>query len=153
MNKLYRCEVCETVVDVLDRCSPELTCCGRVMTPAANPLPRMGRHRHEPLVRREGDCLVVRVGHLSHPMSADHQISWIELITYDRATRCFLRPGQLPEVRFDLPDSQAVIRCHCTEHGLVESRQFDASLATDIFLPTAALQSQRQVSCVLNGQH
>jgi superoxide reductase len=118
VSNLYRCDICETIVEVLDEHSMDLTCCGRQMRPAVHLLGARGSHRHVPLVVRCGERLHVRVGALPHPMREDHRVEWVELVTSDSATRRFLEPDQPPQCDFVIEGEPLTVRCCCNCHGI-----------------------------------
>lgn len=142
---IYKCPVCDTVVEVLEPCGLELVCCGpqmvklreKVCGPTAP---------HALLVERHGDGVRVRVGNPTHPMERDHQIIWIEISAAGMCYRQFLRPGQKPEAHFSISTQQPIVaRVYCNAHGLWRSADsFDGHLNR-----LAVTQSPRMVSDIL----
>ena len=62
--------------------------------------------------------IIVRVGAVAHPMTSEHYIEWIEVITEHRTYRKNLEPGQAPEAEFFLEAEQFEVRAYCNIHGL-----------------------------------
>jgi len=122
--KLYRCPVCDTVVEMLDRVGMELVCCGPPMEPLEANVAQWQAPAHIPLVRHDARGITVRVGDGRHPMDADHHIQWIELRCGAVCTRQFLQPGQTPQVFFAGVDlsKELILRVYCNLHGLWQSR-------------------------------
>ena len=123
-ERLYRCPVCDTVVEVLDRVGIDLVCCGPAMIPLKPRTERCGADHHLPLIRPEGEGLTVVVGAGSeHPMVEDHHIEWIEVAFDSKCFRHFLKPGQKPSATFDIGtcDREVSIQAYCNVHGLWES--------------------------------
>lgn len=118
--KLYKCPVCDTVIEVLEDCGLELVCCGPEMTELTE---RVCNH-HQPHALVAEKCsgtVKVRVGRQPHPMDEDHHIAWIELIADGQSCRRFLRPGEPPEAIFSADVRKCVIRAYCNAHGLWRS--------------------------------
>lgn len=81
-TKLFRCPVCETVVEVLEECGLELSCCGPAMVEiaqAAEDVP----DEHAPVMQWSQGALTVRLRG-PHAMDADHRIAWIEVLVPNR---------------------------------------------------------------------
>ncbi len=139
-RRIYKCQVCETVAEVLEEFPLELVCCGRAMTPLAEQATCKGKETHAPRVRMEARSIKVSVGSIPHPMAEDHFIEWIEATTGGKCYRQFLQPGQMPEAVFDVGGDDARIRAYCSRHGLWttgESEQeapSDSEVLTDMSL-------------------
>ncbi len=58
------------------------------------------------------------MGSVTHPMEEKHYIEWVELITGDKVYRQFLKPGDLPEIFFQIDAEQVTARGYCNLHGL-----------------------------------
>lgn len=114
---IYKCQACDTVVEVIDEYSLELVCCGREMLPLGQKTARPWE-RHAPTMRWGRGGLTVRIGADNHPMTAGHQIVWIEVVAANRSLRMFLEPGDRPEAFFEMPRQPVVVRWLCNTHGL-----------------------------------
>ena len=122
--RLYRCPVCDTVVEVLDRVGIELVCCGPAMIPLRPRTARTDAERHLPTIRPGGEGLTVVVGaEREHPMDEGHHIEWIEVSFDSKCFRHFLRPGQKPQAAFEIDpcDREVAIQAYCNVHGLWRS--------------------------------
>jgi len=53
----------------------------------------------------------VRVGEEKHPMTGEHHIQWIYLLTYEGGQIKFLRPGDKAAVNFAFADGDAYSYC------------------------------------------
>lgn len=76
--------------------------------------------KHVPVIEKKDNEVIVKVGAVAHPMMEEHYIEWIELITENRVYRKYLKPGEKPEVYFNVCDStnQFTVREYCNLHGL-----------------------------------
>jgi len=134
--QLYKCPVCATVVEVIDECGLDLVCCGPPMVSLAEKTSQSGQDRHQPVLERTGRRVRVRVGQTPHPMTEDHQIRWIEMVSEGRVCRHFLAPGQAPEAVFECDSPAAVARAYCNRHGLWSSAEPKDEAAAQV--PAAA---------------
>jgi superoxide reductase len=114
---LYRCPVCQTLVEILHPCSPELLCCGREMQ-ALPEQPAEDAPEHRPTIQRLDGGVLVTVGRGRHASSDEHHISWIELICDGASSRQFLRPGQPAQAWFSAAGDELAARAYCSLHGL-----------------------------------
>lgn len=131
-GRLYRCPVCDTVVEVLDRVGIELVCCGPAMIPLRPRTARTDAEGHLPLIRPGGEGLTIVVGaEREHPMDEDHHIEWIEVSFGSKCFRHFLRAGQKPRVTFEIGpcDREVAIQAYCNVHGLWRSVERISSAA------------------------
>ena len=58
---LYRCPVCQTLVEVLNPCGPELLCCGREMQALPEQTADLTA-QHRPIIQRLDGGVLVTVG-------------------------------------------------------------------------------------------
>ncbi len=119
--QIFRCPVCDTVVEVLEACGMELVCCGPRMVPVHANLSLGGDHEHALVLQKTASGWRVRVGPSAHPMDEDHHIRWIELTAGGQYLRQFLSPGETPEVNFEIQARRVSARCYCSVHGLWRS--------------------------------
>jgi len=119
---IFKCPVCDTVVEVLAPCAIELSCCGPAMVrqrekSGCDP----GSQEHAPVIERTRSGIKVRFGVVPHPMEADHRIEWVEVIACGKSYRQFLAPGDAPEAAFDILSDVITVRGYCNLHGLWKS--------------------------------
>ena len=119
-KQIYKCAVCGQVIEVLEPGAGELVCCGKPMQNQTPNTEDASLEKHVPQIRKDGDGTVVSVGSAPHPMIPAHYIGWVELLLpCGKSIRCFLTPGDLPEVRFPVPyDEKMHARAWCNIHGL-----------------------------------
>ncbi len=122
---LYKCPVCDTVVEMLEKVGLELICCGRAMAPLQAKTGQAAANGHLPVLYQAGRSLTVAVGAKSHPMVEDHRIIWIELSFGGRQLRQFLQAGQTPQATFELRPGRldVTVRAYCNVHGLWQMAQ------------------------------
>ncbi len=120
--QLFKCPVCDTVVEVLEDIGLELVCCGPAMAPLRERVAAKAGDEHNLQVERTAGGVRVRVGRQPHAAEEDHHIRWIELVWEGRCSRQFLRPGEAPEAEFPAGEGPLVARAYCSMHGLWKSK-------------------------------
>ena len=129
-KQIYKCAVCGNVVEVLDAGSGQMICCGQPMTLMAAHTADVGAEKHLPVVAElpanvchGKDGVKIQVGAVEHPMTPEHHIEWIEIITADgKAGKKFLKPGEKPESDFYTRINVLGARAYCNIHGLWEMK-------------------------------
>lgn len=116
--RIYKCEVCGNIVEVLHEGQGELVCCGQPMKLFIENTVDAAREKHVPVVEKAADTFKVKVGGVPHPMEEEHYIEWIEIIADATAYRQFLKPGGSPEATFDIKAEKITAREYCNLHGL-----------------------------------
>lgn len=119
-NQVYKCEVCGNIVEVLHGGAGQLVCCGKPMTLLKENTVDADLEKHVPVIEGINNRTRVRikVGKVPHPMTEEHYIEWIEIITEDRVLRKFLQPSEKPEKEFTVRARKFTARAYCNLHGL-----------------------------------
>lgn len=117
--QVYKCEVCGSMVEVLNEAGGTLVCCGKSMTLLNENTVDAAVEKHIPVSEEKDGKLLVKIGEVEHPMVEEHFIQWIEVITTDgKVIRKELKPGEKPEAVFEANVNIARIREYCNIHGL-----------------------------------
>ena len=123
LNEIYRCNICGNIVEVVKEGEGQLVCCGENMELLEERQLDVGPEKHIPIIEKDGDKIVVKVGEVPHPMIEEHHICFVELFVGDKIYRKFLNPGDEPKAVFevcaDIDDLRA--REYCSVHGLWHS--------------------------------
>jgi superoxide reductase len=117
-KKIYKCNICGNIIEVLHGGKGELVCCGTPMELLVEKTSDTGKEKHVPVIERIESGARVKVGSIPHPMEEKHYIEWVEIIADDRVYRKFLKPGDKPEAEFDIKAEKIQAREHCNLHGL-----------------------------------
>ncbi len=119
LNEIYKCEICGNIVEVVGAAGGTLVCCGKPMT-LKNEATRDGAgEKHLPVVEKVDGGIKVKVGEVQHPMTPEHWINWIEVLTENEVYRAHLNPGDTPEACFCVDyDKVIAVREYCNLHGL-----------------------------------
>ena len=109
-SALYVCPVCGNAIFASGEAA--ISCCGATLPPLEAE-PADPAHAME--VRRVEDEWLVS---LDHPMTKDHYLSFIALVTLDGVYLRKLYPEQAPRTR--IPAGRGRILAYCNRHGLFE---------------------------------
>ena len=120
-KQVYRCNVCGNITEVLHTGEGELVCCGQPMELLQEKVTDAGMEKHMPMVETTYKGIKVKVGSVPHPMEEKHYIEWVEIITDGDIHRRFLKPGDKPEVEFEIRPQKVATREYCSIHGLWKS--------------------------------
>jgi len=118
MKKVYKCEECGNLVELLVEGGGELVCCGQPMTKLDEKTADATTEKHVPLIEKTGNGYKVTVGSTLHPMVAEHFIEYIELKADGISYKKFLKPGDTPVAEFCISAAKVSAREHCNVHGL-----------------------------------
>lgn len=118
--QVYKCLVCDNIVEVLHAGKGTLVCCGKPMELLTENTVDASKEKHVPVLTREAGKVVVKVGSEAHPMEEKHYIEWVEVIAGEKVYRKFLQPGDKPEAVFTGLEDEGDIyaREYCNLHGL-----------------------------------
>lgn len=123
MKKVYTCAICHAVIESLADCSCgdscSFICCGQKMKECPANTVDASREKHVPVASAGAAGIKVSVGSVAHPMTAEHNIMWIEVVNGSYSNRKYLKPGDAPEAEFYVPKAPGLIlRAYCNLHGL-----------------------------------
>ena len=124
LKQVYKCEICGNIVEVLHTGVGELVCCNQPMKLIDENTVDAAQEKHVPVIEKNGDKVVIRVGSVDHPMDENHFIEWIEIHVGNKIGRKNLKPGELPVAEFCtvLSDEPIIVRAYCNVHGLWSSK-------------------------------
>ena len=118
--KFYRCAHCGNVaVKPFDKGVP-LFCCGEKMEELAANTTDAATEKHAPVVTVEGSAVHVEVGSVAHPMTEEHLISFICLVTEKGYQIAELTAADAPAADFALAEGDRAVKVYeyCNLHGL-----------------------------------
>lgn len=118
--KFLKCEICGNVVASVEDSGASISCCGAEMTEIEPNTADAATEKHVPVFSREGRLVRVSVGETDHPMTREHFISWIAVMTTGGNQRKELKPGDRPSVCFALCEGEEItaVYAYCNVHGL-----------------------------------
>lgn len=123
--EMYKCEICGNFVEVVLSGAGELVCCGQPMKLLKANTTDAATEKHVPFFIKKDNELEVKIGSAPHPMTDEHYIQFIEVISEDGryVKRKYLYPNE--EAVFTLKgyDIGALTALeHCNLHGLWEAK-------------------------------
>ncbi|MCL2889409.1 MAG: desulfoferrodoxin [Eggerthellaceae bacterium] len=116
----YRCAHCGSVAHKVFDSGVPLVCCGSKMEKLEANSVDAALEKHVPVVVIEGAKVSVEVGSVAHPMTAEHLIAFICLVTEKGYQIAELSAQDAPKAAFALLEGDAVLKVfeYCNLHGL-----------------------------------
>jgi superoxide reductase len=118
---VYKCSVCGNIVVLMHSGGGTLVCCEHPMNLLkAGENETAAKEKHIPVVTQDGDFVEVAVGSVAHPMTPEHLIEWIAVVTDTQVYTQYLSPGDAPAAAFTLPagTKDFDVYEYCNLHGL-----------------------------------
>ncbi len=118
--KFYKCEHCGNIaLKVVDAGVP-MVCCGEKMTELVAGSVDAAVEKHVPAVIVDGNKVSVVVGSVEHPMTEEHLIQFICLVTEKGYQVAPLTAADAPKAEFVVAEGDALVAVyeHCNLHGL-----------------------------------
>jgi len=118
--KFYRCPECGNIAVKPFNSGAPLVCCGKKMEEVAANSVDAAVEKHVPVITVEGSHVLVEVGAVAHPMTAEHYIAFICLVSEKGYQFAELSPDDEPKAAFALADGDAAVKAYafCNLHGL-----------------------------------
>ncbi len=118
--KFFKCEHCgNIVIKVVDAGVPVM-CCGEKMVELVAGFVDAAVEKHVPVVEVEGANVRVKVGEVEHPMTEEHLIQFVVLVTEKGYQVAQLTAENEPKAEFVLAEGDAAVKVYeyCNLHGL-----------------------------------
>ena len=118
--KIYRCPICGNITLMLEDSGVTPHCCGRPMEHLVANTTDAAMEKHVPSVSVEGECVKVAIGSVLHPMTEEHHISFVVLVTSKGYKVNYLDHLGEPKTCFHLCKHERPIEVYeyCNLHGL-----------------------------------
>jgi len=116
-TRFYRCPICGNVIGLIEGDAGRIICCGKPMEQLIPNTVDASVEKHTPVCEIKGDNLVVTVGSVMHPMTEEHYISWVAIVSKNKTTRVRLNPNDTPAVVLPYEEGSTVY-AYCNLHGL-----------------------------------
>ena len=113
----FRCEACGNMVGLIKSGGGELVCCGKPMLKLEPNTTDAAVEKHVPVAVRKDGKIFVEVGSVAHPMTEQHYIEWIAIVTESGTERISLSPTDEPKAVF-CDKENAEVYAYCNLHGL-----------------------------------
>ncbi|MDD7462532.1 MAG: desulfoferrodoxin [Prevotellaceae bacterium] len=122
VKEIYKCPLCGNIVEVVNAAGGTLSCCGQPMQLLKENSVDAATEKHVPVVEKIEGGYRVTVGEVEHPMTEEHSIEWIELITETEVLHKHLKPTDKPVAVFKTDATEVYAREYCNLHGLWRSK-------------------------------
>ncbi len=117
--KFFVCETCGNLVGMIHESGVPMMCCGKKMTEIVPGTVEASKEKHIPVAKVENGKVYVNVGSVDHPMTEEHLIEWVYLLTDKGGQRKVLSAGDAPNVTFALENETPIaVYAYCNLHGL-----------------------------------
>ena len=121
-KQVYKCEICDNIVESLWDGKTDISCCGKPMTKLEPNTVDAATEKHVPVIERDGNIVTVKVGEVAHPMTPEHYILFVEVIAGDKVYRHDFQAGDtVAEAKFCIAETDLVARAYCNLHGFWSS--------------------------------
>lgn len=119
-QKFFICETCGNLVGMIQSGGVPIFCCGKPMKELVPNTTDAAVEKHVPVIEVDGNNVTVKVSSTTHPMTKEHHIAWVYLMTEQGGQRKCLAVDGEPVVKFALNDDDKVISvyAYCNLHGL-----------------------------------
>lgn len=119
MVKVYRCQHCGNIVEMLVDAGVNPVCCGQAMDLLEANTTDAAVEKHVPEVVIEGNLVKACVGSVEHPMTEEHHIAFILLETNLGVHRADLDHTGKPVANFVLAEGEKAVAVYeyCNLHG------------------------------------
>jgi len=119
-QKFYICKHCGNIVGMIENSGVNPVCCGDKMTELVPNTTDASAEKHVPVIKVDGNLVTVEIGSAPHPMTEEHHISWVYLLTDKGGQRKNLEHTAAPSVTFMLTDDDKTVSAfaYCNLHGL-----------------------------------
>ena len=81
MMEFFICRHCGNIIAYANHSGVKVKCCGEEMQKIEENTVDAAQEKHVPVIEREGNKVIVRIGTVEHPMVETHYIQWIALET------------------------------------------------------------------------
>jgi len=113
----FRCEKCGNLVGLIKNGGGQLVCCGQPMTKLEPNTIEASKEKHIPVAVRKDGKIYVEVGSVPHPMTPEHYIEWIAVMSDNGTERISLSPTDEPRAVF-CDKTYGDVYAFCNIHGL-----------------------------------
>ena len=119
MKRLFKCEHCGNIIEMVEDKGVPVMCCGQKMTELVPNTTDAATEKHVPVIEVSGNEVAVKVGSVEHPMLAEHHIAFIILETNLGTQKKVLDVAGKPEAKFVLAEDEKVVAAYeyCNLHG------------------------------------
>lgn len=117
--KFYYCKHCKNLELVIHDGGSVPVCCGETMTVLTANTTEAASEKHLPVIKKEQQKVVIRVGEIDHPMTPEHLIEWIAATDGKTIEIKHLTASDQPMMQSNFDSSAKLsVYAYCNLHGL-----------------------------------
>jgi|GEM_PF-14583 superoxide reductase len=143
--EIYKCNICGNIIEVVKSGDGDLVCCGQKMVKMEPKGMESGQEKHLPFIKEEDSSIVIKIGETEHPMTEEHYIEWIEVITDEGIFKKYFKPKDKPEFKTDKKNKIKVVRAYCNIHGLWRKSNVEEFGREDLILFAIKSETDAQI--------
>ena len=123
--RFFTCEECGTMFEYIGEAEASAMCNGQKITEVIPGTTDGAHEKHIPVVKVDGDRVIVDVGTVEHPMMEEHFIQWVVIETTNGSQRKMLHYQDKPKAEFKLTDGEKFVAAYeyCNLHGLWKAQE------------------------------
>lgn len=116
--KFYICKHCGNIITKVEDSKVNVVCCGEEMSELIPNTVDAVIEKHVPVVEQNKNTVTVKVGSIEHPMTEEHHISWVVMLTSTGFQIKYLDILKAPVVSFETNEKVISVYEYCNLHGL-----------------------------------
>ena len=118
-STFYQCDVCKSLALKVVDGGGEFSCCGQPMKVIEPNTTDAAKEKHVPEVHYDGTTRKVQIGSTPHPMTPEHLIEWVYVVTEEGVLGQCLTEDDAPSVKINLAGQVPIaVFSYCNLHGL-----------------------------------
>lgn len=119
MAKFMICKHCGNLVGMIKDSGVVMVCCNEPMSELVANTTDAAQEKHVPVVTIDGAKVKVDIGSVAHPMTPEHHIAWVYMVSSEGFQRKVLPVDGQPTVEFCACNAKDVeVYAYCNLHGL-----------------------------------
>ncbi len=116
--KFLKCALCKDTIIAKE--NNLFSCCNKEMEEVKPNTAEAATEKHIPVINTKNNKVIITVGETLHPMTEEHYIEWIYVVTNTREIKYNLKPNSTPEVALTLEANEIIkeVYAYCNIHSL-----------------------------------
>ena len=119
-HRFLTCKHCGNIVAMIRDKGVSVYCCSEAMQELMPGTTEASGEKHIPVYEMDGNVVHVTVGSAEHPMTQEHYIEWVCLVTDRCIQYVHLDPWDKPKAKFTISEGDNVKAAYafCNQHDL-----------------------------------
>lgn len=116
--KFYICKHCGNIITKIEDSKVPVVCCGENMTEMIPNTVDASFEKHIPVIEQDNNTYQINIGSIDHPMTEEHHISWIVIVTETGFQTIYLKQNELPHIKLLSNEKILEAYAYCNLHAL-----------------------------------